>query len=356
WGIRFCLGGVGLCRCFCVRFGFRFKFVDPEQARRVELECFDADLRVGRFGPYLQIQSGEDIKRADVPKEIAPADLKSEHVEQLFADREQGPLYIGIHTTLQQKIFLKRGPYGPYLELEELEPESESNTEAATEPDPTKTETDPPKKKTPKKKNPKKKKPKRVSIPRWLSLSQFHPEAPASLALAMELLTLPRMLGVHPDDQEPIEAGIGRYGSYIKHKSDYRNLSDESTVLRLSLEDALQILKQPKTKGLRGNKVLRELGTMEDGTPLQLCEGRYGPYIKAGKVNATLPREASIDDFTHKQAVALINAKVDTKKATTKKTTKKATTKKDPKKAAATKKATTKKDPKKAAATKKATT
>ena len=275
--------------------------VDPESARAVPLESFEAELRVGRFGPYVQFQQGEEIKRVDVPDDIAPAEITLAHVLALLEDREQGPTVIGEHPTLQRPILLKKGPYGPYLEVE---PEAESEAEATEEEAPAEG-----KKKRARKQTRKKIKPLRSSIPRWIPLHQLTQESEESLALALKLLSLPRLLGQHPDDNASVEAGIGRFGAYIKHGETYRNLPDETRILDITFEEALALLKEPKAKGAKTNRVLHELGQDADGNTVQICDGRYGPYIKAGKVNAPFPRNTAPEALTLEEAIALLEAR-----------------------------------------------
>ncbi|MCB9638764.1 MAG: type I DNA topoisomerase [Myxococcales bacterium] len=298
--------------------------VDPEKARAVDLDAFEAELRVGRFGPYVQFEKDGEVKRVDVPDDIAPAELTLAHITELLEEREQGPTVIGIHPTVGRAIYLKKGPYGPYLEIE---PEEE------VAPPPVEEEEEDGKKKRGRKSGSKKvakPKPQRASIPRWMSLGELTNEPEQGLALAIKLLSLPRKLGEHPEDSAVIEAGIGRYGAFIKHGDTYRNLPDESKILDITLEDALEILKEPKKGkgGVKSSRVLRELGEDKDGNAVQVCDGRYGPYIKGGKVNAPIPRGVTPEDLTLEKAVELLEVRKANmpekpdKKAAKKKTTK----------------------------------
>ena len=129
---------------------------------------------------------------------------------------------------------------------------------------------------------------------------------------AVKLLSLPRTIGEHPEDGEEIVADLGRYGPYVRRKKDYRSVEFEQ-LFELSLDDAVEIFKQPK--GGRKRKVLKELGEHpETGKPMQVLDGRYGPYIKMGRTNASLPKDESPEDITVERAVELIAEKKAKKK------------------------------------------
>jgi DNA topoisomerase-1 len=152
-------------------------------------------------------------------------------------------------------------------------------------------------------------KPPRASVPKGMA-----PEA-VDLAKALDLLALPRHVGDHPEDGAPVEAGIGRYGPYVRHGRTYANLDDADEVFTVGMNRAVELLAAKKAGGGRGRRgapppPLRELGAHpEDGAPLQVMEGRYGPYIKWGKVNATLPNEADPKTIDFAAALALVNDK-----------------------------------------------
>ncbi|TVQ58470.1 MAG: DNA topoisomerase I, partial [Rhodobacteraceae bacterium] len=189
-------------------------------------------------------------------------------------------------------------------------------------------------------------KPKRASIPKGMPLDAV------DLARALDMLALPRLVGAHPEDGEPIEAGVGRFGPYVKHGKTYANLKDAEEVLTIGLNRAVDLIAQKReSPGRRAAAAepLRTLGEHPDGGPVTLHSGRYGPYVKWGKVNATLPKETAPEAATLEEALALIAAKAPARKASAKKP---AAAKADAKKPAA-KKATAKKTTaKKAAAAK----
>ena len=172
------------------------------------------------------------------------------------------------------EIALKTGRFGPYVQKGE-----------ATEAEP---------------------KPPRASLPKgW---------APESLTLerAIELLTLPRIVGMHPDDGVVVEAAIGRFGPYVKHGSVYANLPDVEEVFTIGMNRAVEVLAQ-KLAGRRGGgaatEPLRALGEHPDGGPVVIMPGKYGPYVKWAKVNATLPKEIAPEAVTLDEALVLIAEK-----------------------------------------------
>ncbi len=213
-------------------------------------------------------------------------------------------------------IWLKNGRFGPYVQLSEPEPDS-------------------------------KEKPKRASIPKTMM-----PEA-VDLEKAIALLSLPRLVGPHPEDGEPIETAIGRYGPYVKHNKTYANLKDPEEVFTLGMNRAVELIAEKIANPGRGRtaqKALKELGEHpSEGGPVNVMEGRYGPYVKWGKINATIPKEMDPATIDMDAAVAMIAEKA------AKAPKKKAAAKKKPaakKKAAAKKKPAAKKPAAKKAAKK----
>ncbi|MCP4330090.1 MAG: type I DNA topoisomerase [Alphaproteobacteria bacterium] len=209
------------------------------------------------------------------------------------------PKLLGQHPDTGEPITVRVGPYGPYLQVGEDE------------------------------------KPKRVSLAKGLD------PAEVDLAMAVRLLALPRDIGPHPESGAMMTAGIGRYGPYIKHEKSYRSLESVEDVLTIGVNRAVAILKEAKPRG--GVSALRSLGDHpDDGAPVTVHKGRYGPYVKHGKVNATLPKDTTIEDITLEQALPLLAARLDrmkSGKASPKKAKGKTRTKKA--KSARAKKATT---------------
>jgi DNA topoisomerase I len=190
-------------------------------------------------------------------------------------------------------------------------------------------------------------KPPRASLPKgW---------APDGLTLdrALMLLNLPRQIGPHPEDGVMVEAAIGRFGPYVKHGTVYANIADVDEVFTIGMNRAVEVIAQKATRG-RGTAAaqpLRELGVHPDGGLVQVMPGKYGPYVKWAKVNATLPKELSPETVTLDEALGLIAEKAG--KGTKTKAPRKVAAK-PAAKAAAAKKPATKKPAAKKPAVKKA--
>ncbi len=152
-------------------------------------------------------------------------------------------------------------------------------------------------------------KPPRASLPKG-----WTPEA-ITLERALMLLALPRAIGPHPEDGEPVEAGLGRYGPFIRHGKRYANLSEVDEVFTVGMNRAVELLAQKAARGGRPAAAapLKELGEHPDGGPVAVMNGRYGPYVKWAKVNATLPKDTDPQDVTLDAALELIAAKAGTK-------------------------------------------
>ena len=148
-------------------------------------------------------------------------------------------------------------------------------------------------------------KPDRASLPKG-----WAPDG-VTLERALDLLALPRLVGPHPDDGAPVEAGIGRFGPYVKHNATYANLPEVEEVFTLGMSRAVEVLALKAARGPRASAAapLRTLGDHPDGGPIQVMAGRYGPYVKWEKVNATLPKELAPEAVTMEEALALIAEK-----------------------------------------------
>lgn len=147
-------------------------------------------------------------------------------------------------------------------------------------------------------------KPPRASIPKGWDAGSM------DLEKALMLLSLPREIGPHPEDGAVVEAGIGRYGPYVKHGAKYANLPDVDEVFTIGMNRAVEVLASKPQRG-RGAPAaaLKELGEHPDGGPVQVLNGRFGPYVKWGKVNATLPRDVTPETIDMDKALELIAAK-----------------------------------------------
>jgi len=296
-------------------------------------------LRVGRYGPYLEDAEGN---RANVPADLAPDELTVDKARELFTRAADDGRELGVDPVSGHVIIAKDGRYGPYVTEVLPEPEETAETEA--------TKTAKTAKSTKAKKTAKAAKPK----PRTASLLRSMDLSTVTLEQALDLLSLPRVVGQDPESGEDITAQNGRYGPYLKKGTDSRSLETEEQIFTVTLEQALEIFAQPKRR--RGQAAargpLRELG-QDPATdkPVVIKDGRFGPYITDGQTNVTVPRSEDPATISAERAFELLadkRAKGPAKKRTTKKTTaKKATTKK-----ATTKKAAAKTTSSKAAASK----
>ncbi len=258
--------------------------IDPGVARTVELEDLAAKVRIGKFGPYIEADNGNGTVTASIPKNVTPDELDLDLVEVLLRQKTEGPDQLGSHPETGEPIFVLIGTNGPYLQLGEKTDE--------------------------------KSKPKRASLPKGVTLENL------TLDMAVNLLSLPRTLGVHPDTGGKIQAGLGKFGPYTVHdqgkdEKDYRSLKAGDDVFTISLERALELLAEPK-KGRRASAgkakaALRELGSHPgDGEPVNVYDGPYGPYIKHGKTNASVPEGESVEELTLSTALELLAAKAGT--------------------------------------------
>ena len=303
-------------------------------------------LRVGRYGPYLEDAEG---KRANVPADLAPDELTVDKARELFTRAADDGRELGVDPVSGHVIIAKDGRYGPYVT--EVLPEPEETAEAET------AKTAKAAKSTKAKKTTKAAKPK----PRTASLLRSMDLSTVTLEQALDLLSLPRVVGQDPESGEDITAQNGRYGPYLKKGTDSRSLETEEQIFTVTLEQALEIFAQPKRR--RGQAAargpLRELG-QDPATekPVVIKDGRFGPYITDGQTNVTVPRSEDPATISAERAFELLadkRAKGPAKKRTTRKTTaKKTTTKKAAAKKTAAKKTAAKTASSKAAASKEA--
>ena len=254
--------------------------IKPNEARQVAIDGLGATVRIGRFGPYVEREGPEPL-RASLPKDATPADLDPERVEALLRQRAEGPASVGTHPDTGDPIYVMDGQYGPYVQLGQQEEGS-------------------------------KVKPKRSSLPKGVK-----PED-VTLPMAVGLLSLPRLLGEHPDSKRPVKAGLGRFGPYILHdlgkdEAEFRSLKAGDDVLTVNLDRAVALLAEPKAaRRGRGATVapLREIGAHpNDGKPVQLFDGKYGPYVKHGELNASVPKGTDPMTFPLEAAVELLGDK-----------------------------------------------
>ncbi len=282
------------------------------------------EVRVGRYGAFVDMNpenDNEENKRVSLPADVAPSDVDMPLIDRLvfLSERSKSPLGADPDTGLP--VFVKMGPFGPYVQL----------GEAGTEKD------DP--------------KPKRVSVPPNLD--------PATIEFdtAVALLGLPRKLGEHPELGKAVNAGIGKFGPYVVHQRIYASLKGEDDVLTVDLPRALELLKDKKPRR-RASEPLKELGEHPDGGMVSVMEGPFGQYVKWEKINTSLPEGLTAEDATLEDALIWIEARLEylgakkAAKAPAKKASK-ASAKKPAAKKPAAKKAAAKKPAAKKAAAKK---
>jgi DNA topoisomerase I len=268
--------------------------------------CADGQLslKLGKFGSFVGCTNYPDCK----------------FTRQMTAGNESGSalppegIQLGVHPDTGEKVTRRMGRFGPYLQLGDV-PEGS------------------------------KEKPKRASIPR-----AFDP-VDIDLETALKFLSLPREIGIHPETQLPIVANFGRFGPFILHDGVYVNLESADEVFTVGINRAVDMLAAKKAKGFSPRSraaALRDLGAHPDGTGnVQVFNGKYGAYVKHGKINATLPSDKTPETVTLAEAVSLIEER-EMKGGGKKKPTRKAA-KKVPAKKVAAKKSPVKKAVKKPA-------
>ena len=213
-------------------------------------------LKVGKFGGFVGCSNYPDCKHT----------LQISQLNDSKNGKLTGPKEIGIYPETGEMITLRKGPYGFYMQVGE---------------------------------GTKEKKPKRVSIPK-----NYEPDE-IGLNTAIQLLGLPRRLGKNPENDKVVSAGIGMYGPYILHNQQYRALEKQDNILDIDLERALELIKKPKAQF--GNPVLKNLGIHKDeNKEITVHEGKYGPYVKCGKIMASLVGEQTTDNINFEGAIELI--------------------------------------------------
>jgi DNA topoisomerase I len=247
--------------------------------------------------PYLV--RGDDT--ASIPDDLPPDELTVDKALELLA-RPKGGRELGVDPETGLPVYAKTGRFGPYVQLGEFDDESGE-------------------------------KPKMASLFQTMSVDDVN------LDEALRLLGLPRVVGVDRDSGEEITALNGRYGPYLKKGDDTRSLETEEQIFTVSLDEALRLFAEPKRRrGQRPTPLLRELGDDPvSGKPMVLKDGRFGPYVTDGEMNASLRKGDDVDTITIERAAELLQDRRERGPA------KKRTAKKKVAKKRAAKKATTKK-------------
>ena len=333
--------------------------IDARQANSLTL--FDDDsgrpvvVRVGRYGPYIERVVGKtsdgepEYQRANLPESATPDEITLEMAEKLFATPQSGR-ELGVNPANGRTIVAKEGRFGPYV-TELVRDDERSVAEARAEEiiaderaaeDAQRAE-EGKRAKNWETKTAAAQKEKRMAqlVDEQLkpaTASLFSSMEPSSVTFdeAMQLLSLPREVGVDPADGEVITAQNGRYGPYLKKGSDSRSLASEDQIFTVTLEEARRIYAEPKRRGRAAAKPpLKMLGDNDvSGKPMSIKDGRFGPYVTDGETNASLQRGDTPETMTDQRANELLSARRAReaedggKKATKKKATKKKSTKK----------------------------
>ena len=247
--------------------------IDPQKAKLIDLPLDNLDgikVAVGRFGPYAKMQKNDEELTTSLPNDMDPSDITPEKLESLIKLSEEEDKPIGRDPETGDPVYLLSGRYGPYVQRGEVTEEN--------------------------------KKPKRVAL-----LKGMTPED-MNLELALKLLELPRSLGNHPETGKEIKAGVGRYGPFVVHDGSFKSIPKTDNVLDIELDRAVELLAQ-KSAPRKSNEI-KDLGAHpKTEQPIKVMTGRYGPYIKYGKKNISLPNNAVPEDYTLEQAVELISEK-----------------------------------------------
>ena len=252
--------------------------IKPEEAREIHLTGLeDLSFRVGRYGAYVcrTEKSGEEVC-ASIPDDQSPGEMTREKAFKLIDQKINGADSLGKDPKTGLPIYVLSGRYGPYVQLGDAEGEDA--------------------------------KPKRTSIP-----AGIEPEK-VNFQMALDLLSLPKTLGAHPETEKEIKVGLGRFGPYIVHDGEFRSIPKTDSLFTISLARALEIIKEPKKGRGRGSTALKNLGPHpDDNKPVDVMNGKYGPYIKWGSKNVTLPEDFKPENVTLEQALKLIEDKFGSK-------------------------------------------
>jgi DNA topoisomerase-1 len=249
---------------------------DPDSGETVRI-------RIGRFGPFVQVGEGGAGRTASLPDDVAPADLAVDKALELVRAKAEGPRSLGADPATGQQVYVMNGRFGWYVQLGESPEAGQKSKGKGQKPE---------------------EKPKRASLQSGMT------ESTVTLEDALRLLSLPRLVGLHPDDNEPITTNFGRFGPYVKHGDEFRSLASDDDVFTISFDDALALIRAPKVSRRRqaaAKAVLRELSG--NGSTFKLLSGRYGPYVTDGTTNASIPKGMNPDSLTFEQAQELLEAR-----------------------------------------------
>jgi DNA topoisomerase-1 len=244
----------------------------PDEARSIHFDTLkELSFRVGRYGAYVcRKEDGMDVC-ASLPESQAPADITSEIANKLIDQKKNGSDALGKDPKTGEPIYVLSGRYGPYVQLGDATDENA--------------------------------KPKRVSLP-----AGVQPEN-VTIEMAIQLCELPKNLGNHTGTDKEIKAGLGRFGPYVVHDGDFRSIPKHLNLFTITFDEAMELLNKPKAGRGRAAPI-KELGKIEGiDEPVSIYSGKYGPYIKCGTVNVSLPDDVKPEDVTMEMAVKLVTDK-----------------------------------------------
>ncbi|MDA1038091.1 MAG: type I DNA topoisomerase [bacterium] len=243
--------------------------IDARKAATVNIGESDGkavNLRVGRYGPFIEF--GE--LTANVPEDLVPDSLTVELALEMVLEQSKPPEPLGVDPTTEKNVYLLTGRYGPYVQLGDRDPED------------------------------KKVKPKMKSLLPGMTVEEV------DLKVALAILSLPREIGIYEKTGEPVVVDLGRFGPYLKCGTETRSIPADEKLLEVTIERATELLNEEKKgRGRNAKKVLKELGVDKKKT-IQLLDGKYGPYVSDGKLNASLPKDIKPEELTLKKALELL--------------------------------------------------
>lgn len=244
----------------------RFSLGEPEAGEYRD----EIVVRVGRYGPF--VEQGD--RRASIPEKMPPDEMTMEVALQLLEKSQQSEEPLGIDPDTHKPVFLKEGRFGPYVQLGTAEDDE---------------------------------KPKNASL-----LKGMVPDE-VTFEIALKLLSLPRDLGDHPEKGESITVFNGRYGPFVKCGEETRSLPADVSPLDVTLQQAVDLLAQPRTGGRQRAAAKEPLKVFDNspvtGDPVKLLDGRYGPYVTDGQTNASLPKGTVLEELTFEKALDMLAEK-----------------------------------------------
>jgi DNA topoisomerase-1 len=284
--------------------------IDAKTINSIRLDD-EITLRIGKYGPYLEVGDPEAApdatpRRVNIPPDLAPDELTVVKAHELVDAPVVVDRIIGVNPTNGKNIVAKDGRFGPYVT--EVDPELEATEAAAPVEeiletvDPATGEVMPVK---PKRKPAAKKA--AVVKPRTASIFKSMDLATIDLDTALRLLDLPRVVGQDPETGEEITAQNGKFGPYLKKGADTRSLTDEDQIFEVDLAGAVELYAQPKYGARRASSALKEFDAdPESGKPIRIKDGRFGAYVTDGVTNVTIPRGETIEEIDFERAVQML--------------------------------------------------